>query len=215
MESQTSEQVRPRQGQKSAILGRRLHWRLSTGFFAFSPVFVYVQFSKTSPLKSGESSEKSSGENRVKSCHVCGCHGFSRPETRVSKRAPRKFLNWRVQGNPLTANPSPTFRQPFADLLCQPLSKPLFPWAPGTRLETRVNGFLENAQEKEKKRPKWSHYIATSLAFYRSQKGLSLENSEKSLKRGSRGLSAPGSKRLKKSRKKVENEPKTRKQLEK
>ena len=37
-------------GQKSAISGRRLHWRLSTGFFAFS----YVQFSKTSPLKSGE-----------------------------------------------------------------------------------------------------------------------------------------------------------------
>ena len=35
-----------------------------------------MQFSKTSPLKSGESSEKSSGENRVKSCHVCGCHGF-------------------------------------------------------------------------------------------------------------------------------------------
>ena len=26
-------------GQKSAISGRRLHWRLSTGFFAFSPVF--------------------------------------------------------------------------------------------------------------------------------------------------------------------------------
>ena len=24
-------------GQKSAISGRRLHWRLSTGFFAFSP----------------------------------------------------------------------------------------------------------------------------------------------------------------------------------
>ena len=37
--------------------------------------------------------------------------------------------------------------------------------------------------------------IATSLAFYRSQKGLSLKNSEKSLKRGSRGLSAPGSKK--------------------
>ena len=27
-------------------------------------------------------------------------------------------------------------RQPF----CQPLSSPLFPWTPGTRLETRVNG---------------------------------------------------------------------------
>ena len=66
-------------GQKSAISGRRLHWRLSTGFFAFSPAFL-VQFSKTSPLKSGESSEKSSGENRVKSCHACGCHGFFGPE---------------------------------------------------------------------------------------------------------------------------------------
>ena len=39
-----------------------------------------MQFSKTSPLKSGESSEKSSGENRVKSCHVCGCHGFFGPD---------------------------------------------------------------------------------------------------------------------------------------
>ena len=27
-------------GQKSAISGRRLHWRLSTGFFALSPGFV-------------------------------------------------------------------------------------------------------------------------------------------------------------------------------
>ena len=35
-----------------------------------------MQFSKASPLKSGESSEKSSGENRVKSCHVCDCHVF-------------------------------------------------------------------------------------------------------------------------------------------
>ena len=40
--------------------------------------------------------------------------------------------------------------------------------------------------------------VATSLAFYRSQEGLSLENSEKSLKRGSRGLLAPGSKNPKK-----------------
>ena len=39
-----------------------------------------MQFSRTSPQKSGESSEKSSGENRVKSCHVCGCHGFFGPE---------------------------------------------------------------------------------------------------------------------------------------
>ena len=74
------------------------------------------------------------------------------------KRAPRELQNWRVQGNPPTlcqpfanpspthrqpfANPSPTSRQPFASLFCQPLSNPLFPWTPGTRLETRVNGFL-------------------------------------------------------------------------
>ena len=52
-------------------------------------------------------------------------------QTRVSKRAPRQFRNWRVQGNPLAlrqpcANPSPTLRQPFANLFCQPLSKPAF-----------------------------------------------------------------------------------------
>ena len=49
-------------------------------------------------------------------------------QTRVSKRAPREFRNWRVQGNPPTlrkpfANPVPTLRQPFANLsptLCQP-----------------------------------------------------------------------------------------------
>ena len=35
--------------------------------------------------------------------------------------------------------------------------------------------------------------IGTSLAFYKGQKGLSLENPEKNLKRGSRALSAPGS----------------------
>ena len=66
-------------GQKSANFGapsplEALHWI----FCFFSS--LYVQFSKTSPLKSGESSEKSSGENRVKSCHVCGCHGFFGPE---------------------------------------------------------------------------------------------------------------------------------------
>ena len=54
---------------------------------------------------------------------------------------------WGVQGNSPTlcqpfANPSPTFCQPFANLFCQRLSNPLFPWTPGTRLETRVNGFL-------------------------------------------------------------------------
>ena len=48
--------------------------------------------------------------------------------------------------------------------------------------------------------PKISTF-ATWLAFYRSQKGLSLENSEKSPKRGSRGLSGRGRKNPKKSRK--------------
>ena len=63
-------------GEKSAISGapsplEALLWIFLCFFSSF-----YVQLSKTSPLKSGESSEKSSGENRVKSCHVCGCHGF-------------------------------------------------------------------------------------------------------------------------------------------
>ena len=66
-------------------------------------------------------------------------------QTRSSKRA---FRELKMGGCNETlcqpcANPSPTFRQPFANLFCQPLSKLLFPWAPMTRLETRVNGFLE------------------------------------------------------------------------
>ena len=74
-----SGQVRPRQGTEICNFGapsplEALHWI----FCFFSN--VYVQFSKTSPLTSGESSEKSSGENRVKSCHVCGCHGFFGPD---------------------------------------------------------------------------------------------------------------------------------------
>ena len=57
-------------------------------------------------------------------------------QTHVSKRAPREFRNWRVQGNLPTlcqpfANPSPTLCQPFANLspiLCQPfLPTPLQP----------------------------------------------------------------------------------------
>ena len=67
--------VRPRQGTEICNFGapsplEALHW-----IFSFFSRFS-VQFSKTRPPKSGESSEKSSGENRVKSCHVCGCHGF-------------------------------------------------------------------------------------------------------------------------------------------
>ena len=63
-------------GQKSAISGRRLHCTGGSPLDFLLFLQYYVQFSKTSPLKSGESSEKSTGENRVKSCHVCGCHGF-------------------------------------------------------------------------------------------------------------------------------------------
>ena len=64
-------------------------------------------------------------------------------QTCSSKRAFRELQNWRVQENLPTlrkpcANLSPTFRQPFANLFCQPLSKFLFMWNPGTRLETRV-----------------------------------------------------------------------------
>ena len=71
----SSGQVQPRQGTEICNFGapsplEALHWI----FCFFSS--VYVQFSKTSPLKSGESSETSSGENRVKSCHVCGCYVF-------------------------------------------------------------------------------------------------------------------------------------------
>ena len=71
--------VRPRQGTEICNFGppsplEALHWI----FCFFSS--IYVQFSNTSPLKSGESTEKSSGENRVKSCHVCGCHGFFGPD---------------------------------------------------------------------------------------------------------------------------------------
>ena len=79
--------VRPRQGTEICNFGapsplEALHW-----IFCFCSS-VYVQFSKTSPVKSGESSETSSGENRVKSCHVCGCHGFFGPESRASDRSP-------------------------------------------------------------------------------------------------------------------------------
>ena len=75
-----SGQVRPRQGTEICNFGapsalEALHWM----FCFFSS--IYVQFSKTSPTKSGESSKKSSGEDRVKSCHVCGCHGFFGPES--------------------------------------------------------------------------------------------------------------------------------------
>ena len=79
---------------------------------------------------------------------------------------------------------------------------------------TRADAFLECQILRHNFDGRTEKGIATSLAFYRSQKGLSLENSEKSPKRGSRGLLAPGLKKLKKGRKKVEKGPKTRKKLE-
>ena len=87
-----SGQVRPRQGTEICNFGapsplEALHWI----FCFFSS--IYVQFSKTSPLKSGESSEKSSGENRVKSCHVCGCLVFFGPHNDPFYR-PRDLGSW-------------------------------------------------------------------------------------------------------------------------
>ena len=74
--------VRPRQGTEICNFGAPSPLEALDWIFCFFSRFS-VQFSKTSPPKSGESSEKSSGENRVKSCHVCGCHGFFGPEFRI------------------------------------------------------------------------------------------------------------------------------------
>ena len=87
---------RPRQGTEICNFGapsplEALHWIF--GFFSG----LYVQFSKTSPLKSGESSKKSSGENRVESCHVCGCHGFFGPDKRTFTKSP-KFSSRNILG---------------------------------------------------------------------------------------------------------------------
>ena len=95
-----SGQVRPRQGTESCNFGaptplEALHW-----IFCFFSRFS-VQFSKTSPLKSGESSKKSNGENRIKSCHVCGCHGFFGPEPR--KQRTRKAIRISRKGSPSCA----------------------------------------------------------------------------------------------------------------
>ena len=64
---------------------RNLQFRraVSTGgspldFFAFSPVFM-CNLARRAPQNLEKAAKKSSGENRVKSCHVCGCHGFVRP----------------------------------------------------------------------------------------------------------------------------------------
>ena len=77
---------------------------------------IYVQFSKTSPQKSGESSEKSSGENRVKSCHVCGCHGFFGSELSLMCRFPSLMGRF------------PTLMGRFPECLNGPFSLLKIPW---------------------------------------------------------------------------------------
>ena len=68
---------------------------------------------------------------------------FKRGASRIAKlECARKAANPLPILRQPCANPLPTLRQPFANLFCQPLSNPLFPWTPGTRLETRVDGFL-------------------------------------------------------------------------
>ena len=56
-----------------------------------------------------------------------------------------------------------------------------------------------------------SPMVATSMAFYRSQIGFSLENSEKKSEKGFPWPLGPGVEKAQDSRKRVENEPKTRK----
>ena len=70
-------------------------------------------------------------------------------QTRSPKRAFRELQDWRVQVNlqPF-ANPSPTLCQPFAanplpTFAANPSPSPFFAWTPGTRFETRFNGFLD------------------------------------------------------------------------
>ena len=96
--NQKSGQVGPRQGTEICNFGapsplEALHWI----FCYFSS--IYVQFSKTSPTKSGESSEKSRGENRVKSCHVCGCHGLSGPEKRLGMAKFKRTFGRTIRNN--------------------------------------------------------------------------------------------------------------------
>ena len=95
----TSSTCSPRQGTEICNFGapsplEALHW-----IFCFYSS-ICVQFRKTSPLKSGESSEKSSGENRVKSCHVCGCHGFFGCEKFQARKKTQRltFCVWRPPG---------------------------------------------------------------------------------------------------------------------
>ena len=83
-DSRTSGRVRPRHPAQKVWTISRAPWTpleaLRHWIFCFFSSF-YVQFSKTSPLESGESSEKSSGENRVKSCpRLVAVMVFSAPE---------------------------------------------------------------------------------------------------------------------------------------
>ena len=91
-----SGRVRPWQGTEICNFGalsplEALHW----SFCFFSS--IYVRFSKTSPLKSGESSETSSGENRVKSLSRLWLSWFFRPWTVIATTNLKRFLvNWGV-----------------------------------------------------------------------------------------------------------------------
>ena len=78
-------------GQKSAISGRRLHWRLSTGFFAFSPVFMcnLVRRAPQNLEKVAKNPVEKIASNPVTSC---GCHGFFGPD--LSFQSPSFQICW-------------------------------------------------------------------------------------------------------------------------
>ena len=106
---------------------RRFLQRFSLIFGRFSCLFLENKaFEKTADFR--REPQKTAGTRRKPQIGVCPLRFVPltmESQTRVSKRAPREFRNWRVQGNPLTlrqpfANPSPTLRQPFANLFCQP-----------------------------------------------------------------------------------------------
>ena len=81
------------------------------------------------------------------------------------------------------------------------------PWGIASRSAQELvrGGFTKSSFVRAKRsyRLQNSPKVGTPLAFYRVQKGPSLENSEKCLKRGSRGQEAPGPK---KTRKRIEND---------
>ena len=83
----------------------------------------------------------------------------------------------------------------------------------GQGLQTlrKARGMSSETRERHLQKP-WQSTVGITLAIYRGQNGLFLENSEKSLKRGCRGLSAPRS-IASKSQKRVKNWPKLKKYL--